>query len=225
MSPQKFCPLFLIIPLFLGLIVFGCKTKLIEPGVSEQLAAERKAYVSEVNYDLNFHIPKDKNDSIPASVKIKQQVMNVSFVAPSSVENQKNAKKINKNLLAENAIKEEVNKKSYSKNETSGIQNKNATNNLSANSEPIFDAAYLNNQAPAYPSMAKKRNIQGKVLLVVLVKEDGSAAKVEVSRSSGSSILDNAAIDAVKNWQFIPAKKFGKAVSATVIVPIDFKLV
>ena len=135
---------------------------------------------------------------IPASVKIKQQVMNVSFVAPSSVENQKNAKKINKNLLAENAIKEEVDKKSYSKNETSGIQNKNATNNLSANSEPIFDAAYLNNQAPAYPSMAKKRNIQGKVLLVVLVKEDGSAAKVEVSRSSGSSILDNAAIDAVK---------------------------
>ena len=74
MSLQKFPPFYLIITLSFGLIVSGCKTKVIEPGVSEQLAAERKSYISEVNYDLYFDIPRDKNDSIPATVKISFQL-------------------------------------------------------------------------------------------------------------------------------------------------------
>ena len=92
-------------------------------------------------------------------------------------------------------------------------------------SEPIFDAKYLNNPAPLYPTTARDRGIEGKILLEVVVKEDGSALNVKLITSSGSSLLDESAIEAVKNWQFIPAKKFGKFVQAKVIVPIEFKII
>ena len=38
-------------------------------------------------------------------------------------------------------------------------------------------------------------------------------------------ILDKAAIDAVKNWKFVPAKRGDKAITKNVLVPIEFKLV
>ena len=102
---------------------------------------------------------------------------------------------------------------------------KNLEEKNSAQSEPIFDAQYLNNPAPLYPKIARDRGIEGKILLEVVVKETGSALSVKLLASSGSSLLDESAIEAVKNWQFIPAKKFGKFVQAKVIVPIEFKII
>ncbi|OFW81300.1 MAG: hypothetical protein A2887_01425 [Alphaproteobacteria bacterium RIFCSPLOWO2_01_FULL_40_26] len=95
----------------------------------------------------------------------------------------------------------------------------------SAESEPVFDADYLNNPAPLYPTLAKQNGMQGKVLLNVVVKIDGTPANVEISRSSGHSSLDFAALDAVKQWRFIPAKRSGQAVEANVIVPVEFKII
>jgi len=104
------------------------------------------------------------------------------------------------------------------------IESKKSQEKNNVESEPIFDAQYLNNPAPLYPKTARDRGIEGKVLLEVVVKDDGSALNVKLLSSSGSSLLDESAIEAVKNWQFIPAKKFGKFVQAKVIVPIEFKI-
>lgn len=73
--------------------------------------------------------------------------------------------------------------------------------------EPVFNADYLNNPPPVYPQAAKRQNIEGEVLLKVEVSEEGRAGDVSIAKSSGSSILDYAAISAVKRWKFIPAKK------------------
>jgi TonB family protein len=171
-------------------------------------------------------------------IVINQQAIHVSFVAPSAQKNQSenlSHEKIAFNFERENSLKrkkeeaEEAKnkseKKSFAGKETSGRVDPNSTATKSAESEPVFDAAYLNNPAPYYPQAAKQRGVQGKVLLAVVVKADGSPLNVSISRSSGSVILDEAALDAVEQWRFIPARSKGVSVQADVIVPVEFKII
>ena len=111
------------------------------------------------------------------------------------------------------------------KNISTNAKSSNFVEKNNVQSEPIFDAQYLNNPAPLYPKVARDRGIEGKILLEVVVNEDGSALNVKLVSSSGSSLLDESALETVKNWRFIPAKKFGKFVQAKVIVPIEFKII
>ena len=90
--------------------------------------------------------------------------------------------------------------------------------------QPKFGVAYLNNPAPNYPRLSRKIGEEGRVLLKVLVSEQGAANTVEVEKSSGYARLDESAVDAVKRWKFIPARKGAQALSAYVLVPISFAL-
>ncbi len=168
---------------------------------------------------------------------INKQTIQVSFVAPSS-QNQKNEnvshKKITLDLEQKNSLKQKAEKNHETEQQkqqlaagknTSGLVDPNAVAANSAQSDPIFDAAYLNNPTPAYPAEAKRKNIQGKVLVLVMVKTDGTPAEVLLSRSSGHQSLDEAAIESVKEWRFIPARKGNKTVQASVIVPVEFKII
>ncbi|MEO8346797.1 MAG: TonB family protein [Betaproteobacteria bacterium] len=89
---------------------------------------------------------------------------------------------------------------------------------------PNFNAAYLDNPAPAYPPLARRIGEQGRVVLRVLVTAGGAAETVELRTSSGSSRLDQAAIETVKRWRFVPARQGDLAVPAWVLVPITFSL-
>lgn len=90
--------------------------------------------------------------------------------------------------------------------------------------EANFSANYAQNPKPAYPAIARSRGWTGKVLLKVKVSAEGLAEGVELKQSSGHEILDEAAIEAVKEWRFIPAKRGTTPVASSVIVPVDFKL-
>jgi protein TonB len=59
---------------------------------------------------------------------------------------------------------------------------------------------------------------------VVSVSAGGSAADVRVQESSGYACLDEAAVDAVKKWQFRPARRGDQAVEGKVEIPIHFVL-
>ena len=84
---------------------------------------------------------------------------------------------------------------------------------------------YASAPAPDYPRDAIRRNLQGTVMLQVLVDVDGKPLEVTVQRSSGHGVLDREAVRHVmRNWTFRPAMKDGRAVQATGIVPIDFRL-
>ncbi|MGE3623796.1 MAG: energy transducer TonB [Bdellovibrionales bacterium] len=107
---------------------------------------------------------------------------------------------------------------------TSGLQAPDATEKAAARTDPIYNAAYLNNPAPVYPPPARKRGIQGKVMLEVAVSAKGDARQVEVARSSGSELLDDAALDAVRRWHFVPARQGSEVIEARVLVPVEFKL-
>lgn len=87
-----------------------------------------------------------------------------------------------------------------------------------------FDADYLHNPKPAYPTLSRRMNEEGKVLLKVRVSAQGTALDVAVSKSSGFARLDAAAAEAVTRWRFVPAKRGDETVDSSVIVPITFAL-
>lgn len=79
------------------------------------------------------------------------------------------------------------------------------------------------NQDPKYPSLLLAKGIGGVVRLRVLVNQDGLVDQLNVDRSSGHKAFDDAAIQAVRVWEFDPAVQDGKSVSMEIIVPIRFK--
>ncbi|MBW1980111.1 MAG: energy transducer TonB [Deltaproteobacteria bacterium] len=77
---------------------------------------------------------------------------------------------------------------------------------------------------PHYPRLAVRRGYQGTVLLRVYVLEDGHVATVQIKESSGYKILDDAAVQAVRNWRFNPGRLGERHIASWVLVPISFKL-
>ena len=73
---------------------------------------------------------------------------------------------------------------------------------------------------PVYPQFARDAGIKGRVLLHVLVDENGRVKRVVVVQSVTG--LDEAAIDAAKTWTFTPALKNRIPVPAWYELPMDF---
>jgi protein TonB len=87
---------------------------------------------------------------------------------------------------------------------------------------PRFNADYLDNPKPRYPPLSKKQGEVGTVLLRVVVSAAGLAQEVTLHKSSGFPRLDQSAIEAVRQWKFVPARQGNQAVEGRVIVPIEF---
>jgi protein TonB len=75
-----------------------------------------------------------------------------------------------------------------------------------------------------YPPIAKRQRMEGTVILRVLVGADGVPQSIDIERSSGHSLLDRAAKDAVMSWRFEPGTRNGQPFAAYGLVPISFKL-
>lgn len=76
---------------------------------------------------------------------------------------------------------------------------------------------------PAFPLEAVRRGESGRVLLRVPVGEDGVPGRLSLVQSSGSEVLDRAALDAVSHWRFRPARRNGDDVASSLEIPIDFR--
>jgi protein TonB len=90
--------------------------------------------------------------------------------------------------------------------------------------QPRFDADYLHNPKPVYPPLARRMGEEGRVVLRVHVRADGGAGEVLLHTSSGSPRLDQSAVDTVRRWRFVPARRGDESVAAWVLVPIVFSL-
>ena len=89
---------------------------------------------------------------------------------------------------------------------------------------PSYNAAYLKNPPPAYPMLARRRGEKGTVVLRVHVSAQGTAEEVQVRTSSSFPLLDDAALAAVRQWRFVPARQADAPIAAWVLVPIVFTL-
>lgn len=90
--------------------------------------------------------------------------------------------------------------------------------------EPDYKASYLNNPPPAYPMVARRQGLQGRVVLHVEVLANGVCGQINIQKSSGYAMLDNAALQTVRNWRFMPASRAGHAVDKWFMIPIQFSL-
>ena len=89
---------------------------------------------------------------------------------------------------------------------------------------PRTDAAHLNNPAPQYPALSRRLGEQGRVMLDVYILPDGSVGEIKLNRSSGFPRLDNAALQAVKTWKYVPAKRGDTAIPFWYVQPVSFVL-
>lgn len=89
---------------------------------------------------------------------------------------------------------------------------------------PSSDAAYLNNPKPAYPALSRRLGEQGKVVVRVLIGVDGRAQQAEIRSSSGYERLDQAALQTVRSWRYVPGTRNGVPEAMWFNVPIQFVL-
>ena len=96
------------------------------------------------------------------------------------------------------------------------------TGNALSDLRPVPTAG---NPKPVYPRMAIRRGIEGEVRLSVSVTALGKVSRISINKPSGSAMLDQAAIDSVRKWQFTPAIRDGVPTAMVVDIPIQFRLI
>jgi protein TonB len=90
--------------------------------------------------------------------------------------------------------------------------------------EVTTNASIVRSFQPAYPLVSRARDEEGTVIVKILITPFGTAGDVQVEKSSGFSRLDDAAVKAVRDWKFAPAKRGSQAISMWVSVPVKFVL-
>src|SRR5205807_10219381 len=75
---------------------------------------------------------------------------------------------------------------------------------------------------PRYPEIAKHAGIQGEVVLTAIISKTGKIESLQLK--SGHPLLAQAALDAVRRWQYRPYILNGEAVEVETQVTVDFKL-
>lgn len=76
---------------------------------------------------------------------------------------------------------------------------------------------------PHYPPEARQARIQGQIVMAALIGKDGSVQNLRVI-SSSSPVLEQAAIDAVKQWKYRPYLLNGSAVEVDTQITVNFTL-
>jgi protein TonB len=85
---------------------------------------------------------------------------------------------------------------------------------------PIAAPMKIRDVKPVYPPIAAQAGIQGVVIVEVLIDSAGNVAEGRVLRSI--PLLDQAALDAVKQWKFMPVVVDGVARPAMMTVTVNF---
>ena len=89
----------------------------------------------------------------------------------------------------------------------------------------VLPPRILRQTEPAYPESLRQQRIEGRVAVRMLVLEDGSVGDANVVSSSGYGEMDEAALDAVRQWQFVPARQEGgSAVRCRTTLSVSFRL-
>lgn len=84
----------------------------------------------------------------------------------------------------------------------------------------------LNTDLPfRYPAALYARKVQGNVTLRLYIDHDGRVARdsTRVDESSGSAVLDSAAVGGSSELRFVPAKLNGEAIPVSILFPVYFR--
>jgi TonB family protein len=87
----------------------------------------------------------------------------------------------------------------------------------------IAPPAIVHEVKPDYTDDARRRGLSGDVVLEIVVRSDGRVGAIRVLQGLGAG-LDQRAVEAVRQWRFAPARRFGTPVDVLVEVAVEFRL-
>ena len=80
----------------------------------------------------------------------------------------------------------------------------------------------IKDAAPVYPEIARQARKQGIVIIEATIGVDGRVENTQILRSI--PLLDEAAVEAVRTWQYKPALLNGQPVPVIMTVTVEFRL-
>ena len=154
------------------------------------------------------------------NLKINKQ-RELSFPNPESITEKSNFTEINLNDIKKNSI---INKSKGNVTPLDKKVNYKRINKDKELSQALYKIGSINNPHPPYPIIARKKGIEGSLILSVSVNKDGSVGNVIIKKSSGHKILDKVSKETIEKWLFVPAKRMGQTIKDDIQVPIKFVL-
>ncbi len=88
----------------------------------------------------------------------------------------------------------------------------------------IEGVAYRRAPVIEYPDTAREQEQEGTAIVRALIGVSGAVERASIERSSGSRLLDQAALSAVKQASFYPYRENGAAVAVMTLIPLQFRL-
>ncbi|WP_028022603.1 energy transducer TonB [Enterovibrio calviensis] len=193
------------------------KPPLVEPTL-KPLPPEKKPIVeAKVEKPLPKPIPKPKKVEPPQPKKEKPKQVDVP--KPKAVEKKKTE--------VEPVEKKPVVKPEEDADNKPQDKVADAQMNQAKDSAPVLverPAFKVRPSQPKYPRIAKRRGMEGNVLIEVWLDKEGNQTDQNILKSSGFKELDTAALDAVKKWRFNGYKQDGVALAHRVRIPVRFNL-
>jgi len=119
---------------------------------------------------------------------------------------------VNKKPKPQSTPKKIIKNLNKTKPKTKKVKEEHSQIAKSQNNSDAYDPEVKFNESvksyvhPIYPRIAKRRRIEGKVILDLKVNSKGVVTSTEVLKSSGHLVLDESALRAVKQWKFKPFK-------------------
>src|SRR5256885_1247303 len=86
----------------------------------------------------------------------------------------------------------------------------------------VKQAKLISSVPPVYPTLAKNQHVSGNVTVDALIDANGRVTTMKVV--SGPTLLQQAAMDALKQWKYQPASLDGKPVAMHLTVTVQFRL-
>ncbi|UOE87249.1 energy transducer TonB [Vibrio splendidus] len=117
--------------------------------------------------------------------------------------------------------------KKVDKNMDESANQPQAVNQGVSNQEPVLvtKPSFSSRPTPPnYPRQARRRGVEGVATYEVWLDAEGKQIKQALVNSSGALMLDNAALDAIKQWKFSPHTVNGRAIAHRVQIPVRFRL-
>ena len=82
----------------------------------------------------------------------------------------------------------------------------------------------LDSTPPSYPEAARQQGVEGRVVIHLTISAEGHVTEAKLHHSSGSTLLDDAALRHARTRRFAPARHDGLPVVSTALYPLEFRL-
>lgn len=168
-------------------------------------------YLAELKKDQTNQQNKNDLETDNEIVKKQQNKLNDKY---------KFKKELKSDVVKLNSTAAKTNQKAKSSTDQASKVYDLTSNQNSAIQKPTV----LEFKQPAYPVQLQKRNIEGTVIISLIIDKTGQAIKPELAKSSGFTAFDQAALEAANKIVFEPAQLSGQKVTVKVKIPITFKL-